>query len=192
MPGYVKVGKTTTTVEQRMRELDTSGVPVPFECFHAATVQDVNTVERRLHDAFGDHRIRKRREFFRIDPERVRSALLLAQINDVTPRDDVVEDADDQAALDTARKRRGPFNFEIVGIGTGSVLTFSKDQNITCTVIDNKYVEFDGERTSLSASALKILHDMGYTWKQVAGPDYWEYEGETLWAMRLRLEEDAD
>jgi hypothetical protein len=28
MPGYTKVGKTSTSVEQRMKELDTTGVPL--------------------------------------------------------------------------------------------------------------------------------------------------------------------
>jgi hypothetical protein len=41
-------------------------------------------VERQLHDAFGDNRINPRREFFRIDPERVVSALKLALIKEVT------------------------------------------------------------------------------------------------------------
>ena len=75
MPGYTKVGKTTSTVEQRMKELDTSGVPLPFECFYAAKVADIDHVEKSLHDAFADHRVRQRREFFRIAPERVKSAL---------------------------------------------------------------------------------------------------------------------
>jgi hypothetical protein len=34
MPGYTKIGKTTGSVEDRMRGLDTSGVPLPFECFY--------------------------------------------------------------------------------------------------------------------------------------------------------------
>ena len=73
------------------------------------------------------------------------------------------------------------------------MLTYSKDPKLTCTVIDNKYVEFEGERTSLSAAALKIVNDMGYTWTQISGPTYWEFEGETLVARRLRLEiEGAD
>ena len=52
MEGYTKVGKTRSSVEQRMRELDSTGVPLPFECFYAARVADIEFVERRLHDAF--------------------------------------------------------------------------------------------------------------------------------------------
>ena len=106
MPGYTKIGKTTTSVEQRMRELDTTGLPLTFECFYAAKVANVDLVERKLHDAFRDRRVRPRREFFRVDPERVRSALEIAGGEDATPRHDVVEDADDQTALNKARERR--------------------------------------------------------------------------------------
>lgn len=37
MPGYVKVGRTTTSLEQRIRELNSStSVPLPFTAFHAS------------------------------------------------------------------------------------------------------------------------------------------------------------
>mgnify|MGYP000953570363 CR=1 FL=1 len=188
MPGYVKIGKTTTSVEQRMRELDVTGVPLPFECFYAAKVEYMDLVERKLHDAFGDHRVRPRREFFQVDPERIQSALEIAGGEDVTPRQDVVEDADDLAALNKARERRGNFNFKMVEVPIGAELSFSRDHNIKCYVIDNKKVEFEGEANSLSKAARILLHREGYTWNQVNGPIYLEYEGEALSERRLRME----
>jgi hypothetical protein len=41
---------------------------------------------------------------------------------------------------------------------------------------------------SLSQSALALLNEMGYSWSQVRGPAYWEFEGETLNAQRERIE----
>lgn len=64
MPGYVKIGRTTN-LEQRIRSLDTTGVPLPFECFYACTVNDSAFVEKQLHDAFLDHRVRSSREFYK-------------------------------------------------------------------------------------------------------------------------------
>lgn len=191
MPGFVKVGRTTTSVEQRMRELDSTSMPLPFECFHAAEVQNGALVERHIHAAYKDRRVRKRREFFQVDPEQIRSALMLAQIRDVTPRGDVVEEAEDIEALNKARTKRGNFSFDLVKIPAGSLLTFSKDDTITCVVIDNKKVDFEGEITSLSKSALDVVHRLGYEWKAVAGPDYWQFEDETLTARRLRLEDEV-
>ena len=171
-----------------MRELDTTSTPLPFECFYAARVADIDFVERQLHEAFGDHRVRPRREFFNISAERVQSALMLAALEDVTPRDDVVEDADDQAALNKARNVRSKFNFKMVDIPPGAELTFVKDPTITAIVIDHRSVEFEGEKTSLSLSALIIVRRMGYQWTKISGPTYWEYEGETLDERRQRME----
>ena len=132
--------------------------------------------------------MRQRREFFTIAPERIQSALRLAELEDVTPREEVFETADDQAALDRARAQRGGFNFEMVKVPEGAVLTFVKDPEITAAVLDKRRIEFDGEATSLSKAVLKVVHRMGYDWKTIAGPSYWEYEGETLAERRLRME----
>ncbi len=132
--------------------------------------------------------MRPRREFFRIAPERVQSALQLAALEDATPREDVVEDAEDQAALNKARTWRDPFNFHMVDIPPGSILTFSKDPSVTCKVVDHKKIEFEGEVTSLSGSAVTIVQRMGYKWTHVAGPFYWEFEDETLDERRRRME----
>jgi hypothetical protein len=57
MPGHVKIGKTLN-IEDRLRTLDNTSVPLPFRCFFAAEVDNFEFVERQLHDAFGDHRVR--------------------------------------------------------------------------------------------------------------------------------------
>lgn len=183
MPGYVKIGRTTN-LEQRIRSLDTTGVPLPFECFYACTVNNALFVEKQLHDAFLDHRVRSSREFFELSPDRVVSALKLAEIENVTPGHDYVESQEDQQALNQARKRRSVFNFQMADIPVGAELTFVNDENIKAKVIDNRLIEFNGEVTSPSASAQKLL---GYPY-QVQGTVYWLYQGETLDERRRRLE----
>lgn len=37
--GYVKIGKTTN-LEQRLRSLDNTSVPLPFRCVYAVEVDD--------------------------------------------------------------------------------------------------------------------------------------------------------
>lgn len=183
MPGYVKIGRTND-LERRIREMDNTSVPLPFECFYACTVKDAQFAERQLHDAFLDHRVRSSREFFEISPERAVSALKLAEIENVTPKKDFVETPEDQQALNQARKKRSIFNFSMVDIPVGAELVFSRDENIKAMVIDNRSIEYNGETTSLSSSAQKIL---GYNYG-VAGTDYWMYEGETLDERRRRFE----
>ncbi len=187
MPGYVKIGRTTN-LEQRIRSLDTTSVPLPFECFYACTVNDADFVEKQLHDAFLDHRVRSSREFFELSPERVVSALKLAQLKNVTPKKDYVESPEDQQALNHARTRRAVFNFKMADIPVGAILSYVNDENVKAKVVDNKTIELGGELTSLSASAQKLL---GYQY-QVQGTIYWMYEGETLDERRRRLEEGGD
>ena len=189
IPDIVKIGMTTD-LTTRMRSLYNSSVPVPFECYFACTVNDMSFVEKQLHDGFDDFRVNPRREFFRIDPERVVSILKMVMIEDVTPKEDIVEDEIDQRSLDKEKKVRGRFNFDMIGVPVGSILTFVKDPTITSTVVDKHKIKFEDEIHSLSSSTLKIVHRMGYTWSQVSGPTYWMYEGETLTERRSRMEQE--
>lgn len=183
MPGYVKIGRTTN-LEQRIRSLDTTSVPLPFECYYACTVKDAAFVERQLHDVFLDNRVRSSREFFEISPERVVSALKLAEIENVTPKKDFVETQEDQQALNEARKRRSTFNFQMVNIPIGSELTFGTNEDIKAKVVDKRAIEYAGEVMSLSEAARRAL-SVEYL---VQGPAYWTYEGETLDERRRRME----
>jgi len=189
IPDIVKIGMTTD-LTTRMRSLYNSSVPVPFECYFACTVKNMSFVEKQLHDGFDDFRVNPKREFFRIDPERVVSILKMVMIEDVTPKDDIVDDEIDQRSLDKEKKVRGRFNFDMINVPVGSILTFVKDPTITSVVIDKHKIEFEDEIHSLSSSTLKIVHRMGYTWKQVSGPTYWMYEGETLTERRSRMEQE--
>jgi hypothetical protein len=188
MSGYVKIGRTSNNLEQRIRELNSStSVPLPFTAFYACTVKDSQFVEHQLHDAFDDSRINPRREFFRIAPERVVAALKLAEVENITPKKDYVETPEDQEALNRARTKRDRFNFGMVDIPVGAELYFSRDENVRAKVINThsaNSIEFNGETTSLSRSAQKIL---GYDYG-VAGTDYWMYDGETLDERRSRFE----
>jgi hypothetical protein len=187
MPGYVKIGRTTN-LEQRIRSLDTTSVPLPFECFYACTVRDAQFAERQLHDAFMDHRVRSSREFFEISPERAVAALRLAELENVTPGQDYVESEEDRQALNQARTRRSAFNFKMADIPVGAVLSFVNDESVTATVADNRHIEFEGSVTSLSLAAQKLL---GYPY-QVQGTIYWMYEGETLDERRRRIRMEGE
>ena len=66
MPGLVKIGFTEDSVVNRMRQLTAhAGVPLPFECYYAAEVDDTTRVERILHQLFSEARVNPKREFFR-------------------------------------------------------------------------------------------------------------------------------
>jgi hypothetical protein len=189
MPDYVKIGRTSNYLEQRVRELSGStSVPLPFTVFFTCTVKDAHFVERQLHDAFDNNRVNPRRKFFSIDAERVVAALKLAEIEDITPRHDIVESAEDQKSLDVAREMRSRFNFDMVDIPLGAELYFSRDNDIKSTVIGrsgSESIEFNGKRTSLSRAAIEIMQAPS----ALSGTAYWMYDGETLDERRRRYEE---
>jgi T5orf172 domain len=190
MPGIVKIGRTAGNVQERMRSLFSTSLPLPFECAYAAEVADSAFVERTLHALFSDHRISPNREFFRLTSEKVIIALRLAQHRDVTPSTGVYESPEQEQAVERARERRGRINLATIGINPGTVLICSRDENVTATVLDESQVMFDGERMSLSGAALKAVRALGYQWRAVSGSDVWMFEGETLDERRRRIEDE--
>ena len=156
MPGIIKIGWTDNSIEQRMKELDKTGTPLPFTCYYAKRVEDPRFVESKLHEAFDEFRIRENREFFRMSPDQAKAALEIASGEDVTPKDDIVESESDRDALNRERNRNR-FNFAQIGIEPGEILQFKKDTSITAKVVENDQIEFRGKITSLSPAALTIV-----------------------------------
>ena len=188
MPGIVKVGLTTDSVESRVAQLSShSGVPLPFECYFAAEVSDSSRVERILHQLFAEYRINSKREFFKVDPEKVVLAISIGEFREVTPG--VVEiDVEEQKALEKVRARRPNLKLSAVGVLPGAVLTFSRDESITAEVLPEGKLLLDGEVLSPSAAALKTLRRLGYSTPSASGSAYWMFEGELLDERRRRVE----
>lgn len=188
MPGIVKIGMTTDSVEARMGSLNShSGVPLPFECYFAAEVDSCSRVEKILHQLFSEQRINPKREFFRVDPEKIVLAISIGPFTDVTPGA-VIADADDKQALEKEKARRPRISLAALGIHPGALLSLSRDESITAVVAPGNRVEFRGELTSLSAAALAALQGLGYKTPAASGSDYWVFEGELLDERRRRME----
>lgn len=75
MPGLVKIGKTTRTVEARVAELYQTGVPTPFQIVHSVFAVDCSELEAAMHDLFSDRRVDFGREFFAVDESEARDSL---------------------------------------------------------------------------------------------------------------------
>ena len=110
-------------------------------------------------------------------PENAKSALQLANGKEVTPDHDIVETKDDQRALDKARSKRERFKFSLLNIDPGTLLTFAKDTEITCEVIDDRQVRFRGRRDVSNSIGITVIHEMGFEWSKISGPAYWQYNG---------------
>ena len=100
------------------------------------------------------------------------AALRLTGGRDVTPKEDVAEDAEGIEALErTVAARRG-YSFDDRHVSVGDVLVYTRDESVTATVVADKKIEFEGGVTSLSGAALTPLHMDGYKWKQA---NRWAY-----------------
>ena len=183
MPDTIKIG-ITDNLERRIKELDNTSTPLPFECYYAVEVENASAIEKKIHTGLDDKRIRHNREFFNATPESAKAILEIAEEmggKNVTPKEVIAETDQDKQALSEAKKRRGRIDyFGILGIEKGTILTFSKDKSITCIVSENGKVIFRDKETTLSGSALEITNEMGYDWGQVQGSGYWCYNGKTL------------
>ena len=190
MADTIKVG-ITDNLDRRIRELDNTSTPLPFECYYAVEVENASVIEKKIHEGLDDKRVRQNREFFNATPEQAKAILEIAEVmggKNVTPKEDIVETPQDKQALDTARKKRSKFNFGMVNIEPGTILKFVKDETITCEVIDETKIKFRGEVTSLSASANKVLSEMGQDWEQAHGPRFWMHQGKSLRDLRYEKE----
>ena len=190
MPDTIKIG-ITDNLERRIKELDNTSMPLPFECYYAVEVEDASKIEKKIHEGLDDARIRDNREFFNTTPEQAKSILEIAEImggKDVTPKGDIVETAQDKQALEKSRKIRKRFNFEMINIQPGTILNFVKDTTITCEVHDDRKVKFRDKITSLSDAADIVLKEMGYDWSAAQGPIWWSYQGKSLSELRRERE----
>ena len=55
MPDILKIG-ITDNLERRIKELDNTSTPLPFECFYAVEVEDVDApkIEKKMHQGLDD------------------------------------------------------------------------------------------------------------------------------------------
>ena len=187
MPDMVKIGKTGRDLLVRLKDLYSTGVPLPFECAYAAKVNDMDEVERAFHTAFAPHKVNPRREFFSIDPKQAIALLKLISIEDVTPdikklADSVAPEAKTSAEnlesrLQLKRNRRRPnADFSEMSIPVGSRLEYTGEGDHFCTVLDGRRVEFDGKMRMISPLTQELL---GLE-RPVRGIDYWQFDGRDL------------
>lgn len=68
MPSVLKIGFTNRSVEERVKEINSStGVIIPFGVRAVWNVANAPEVERRIHELFSNSRVRADREFFKVD-----------------------------------------------------------------------------------------------------------------------------
>ena len=191
MEGYVKIGMTggnsVQDVKNRMKTLDDTGVPRAFNCEYAAVVENYEEVEKALHVAFGDNRVRPNREFFEgITPFRIKAVLKLHEKVDVTPSPTDTAEATGEDEVERPPRVEN-FKFTMAKVPLGAILEWTDDPSITCKVVDEyNHVEYREKRSTISGLAKDLKGS-----SSARGSLYWMYEGETLQERRERFEREA-
>jgi hypothetical protein len=67
MPNLLKIGYTERDVDERVEELNSTGVPVPFEIEAIFGSPNAYDDEQAIHNILDHHRLANNREFFSID-----------------------------------------------------------------------------------------------------------------------------
>lgn len=196
MPGIVKIGMTSRAdMDNRLKELYTTGVPQPFECVYACKVDCFKELEQALHEAFEPQRINPNREFFRIKPSQVIGILKLFNRGNITA--EVVKEMENDISEEeqnNQRKKRCALNFFEMDLKEGDTLVYLHDDIYTCIVASARRVIFEGKETSLTAITHKLM-DCKYA-PQPTG--HWTYEGRNQadlyedWQERLAKESDDE
>ena len=184
----VKIGKTTD-LETRIKQLNTA-VPLPFTYSKASRVDDMDKVERFLHDTFYPAKRDWRGEFYEVEAWRVAQVLELLEKEDVTdeaPSPDTDEVRSIERTVQTKEKKSN-FTFAMVDIPIGEKLQLVGRLEIECEVADQKSTVRYGEREyALSTLATELKESK---WS-LQGARHWLYEDETLQQRRERFEDDG-
>lgn len=69
MPGILKIGMTTRTVEERIGELNGTNVPTPFQLVLKMWSQQPDIDEALVHERLQEYRVSTSREFFRCEED---------------------------------------------------------------------------------------------------------------------------
>lgn len=65
-PKYVKIGWTRHNPHKRVSDIDSTGVPTPFDLSYVACVENAERLEKLAHQSLDEFRVRSSREFFEV------------------------------------------------------------------------------------------------------------------------------
>ena len=199
-------------MKRRLKELNRSEcIPFAFRIYATYEVESrlsdkkIHSIIDRLNpnlrsiDTFEGKE--RKREFYAMSPEDAYSILeAIAEIdgnNDKLKKYNLTksEEQEELIAQDVEEEhndRLKPFNFNLVNIKPGEEIVFTNNASefdgTIVKVVDEKQVEYKGQKWSLSSLAAKLSNSR----YSVAGPRYFKYKGEWLNDIRKRVESETN
>ena len=192
---WVKIGMTQN-MEERLRTLDTTALPLPFKKYATMKTVKYQVAEKHVHhyiERFTNLRIRANREFFNVTPEEALSIFReVAELLDDAEIEVFDENTKKQYEKETAQKktaRRPPFKFSMIGLRPGDVVYFEHG-DIPVTVVSENTVAYDSEIYTLSRFCKHFMPDEGSENREYQGPAHFLYNGRTLDDIRKEKEKN--
>lgn len=192
MPGIVKIGYTKD-IKTRLRDLDTTGVPTPYEPYFSVKTAKYQILEKVIHrelDKLTDTRLRTNREFFRMEPDMARDLLLnISRLVD----DAEVDDYGNVTAPDTidnegkVRPKSSRTTFKMLGIPVGTELEPVTDVCPRIKTADEESAVCVLETQEVKAISRVVVDAYGTPHN---GFDYYKYNGEVLSKIRKRIDKN--
>lgn len=209
-PDYVKIGYADD-IKKRLQQLNRSEcIPFAFRIYATYSVNSrlsdlkihsiidkLNPNLRSIDNFDGKKRVR---EFYAMSPEDAYSILeAMAEIHGRTDQLTLVPLSEDDAKAEEIaedieeqkEERQAPFRFSMCQIPVGATIEYcnrtDEKSGLTCIVVDDRNVEYQGKIWSLSKLATILTQSK---W-EVAGPRYFKYNGEWLNDIRKRMENPA-
>ena len=206
-PQYVKIGYADN-VESRLKQLNNSEcIPFAFRIYATyeveerltdlklhALIDQLNPNLRSIDNVDGKKRVR---EFYAMSPEQAFSILeTIALLGGRKNRLKLWELSEEQRQdVELAGEieeehieRLSPFTFSKCNIPVGATITYinrgKSNSGLEVVVVDDKNVEYQGKKYSLSALATELSGSK----HGVAGPRYFKYNGEWLNTIRAKNE----
>ena len=205
-PAYVKIGYADD-IDKRLQQLNRSEcIPYAFRVYATyevnsrlsdlkihSIIDKLNPNLRSIDNFNGQKRVR---EFYAMSPEDAYAILeAIAEIHGCTDKLKLIPPSQEEAAAeDTAeeieeqkKERLAPFAFSLCNIPIEAEIEYcnrsDEKSGLTCVVVDDHTVEYDGKKWSLTALASMLMQSK---WS-VAGPRYFKYKGERLNDIRKRF-----
>ena len=201
-PEYVKIGYADD-VQKRLKQLNKSEcVPFAFRIYAVyevdsrlsdkkvhAIIDKLNPNLRSIEEFEGKPRVR---EFYAMEAEDAYLILeAIAEINgradklkkmELTENEEKAEEIANEIETETQEKAEN-FSFTKCEIPVGAILQYINDPSITCTVVNERKVEYDNKEMYLTGLAKILLGKR----VGICGPRYFTYKGERLDEVRHRL-----
>jgi hypothetical protein len=198
---WVKIGKSSRSVDVRSKELDNIAVPLPFEIYATLKTSKYEKVEKLIHktiDRLTDLRIRQNREFFNVQPQvaldilkDITTTIDDAKLDEVYLKNRIVQNNEnaEEADKDCIAPRRPRFKFSMINISIGETITFAPT-NIEVKVAGDDKIEYQGRLYKLSPFVGTFMPDnLKNTSGSYQGAKFFSYKGKVLDDIRTEMEQ---